>query len=106
MFSFAKTYEPPLEAYARTPCTYETTTIASSPEIAKEIGSTRWRAASELATRTPSAASVAYATEEVGSDEKIGSARNFGSSVSESSRVARGRPIANLFAAVETASRR
>ena len=40
-FSRAKTYEPPLDAYALTPWLYESTTIASSTAIAIEIGSTK-----------------------------------------------------------------
>ena len=61
---------------------------------------------SDVATSTASAASVAYATEEIGSDEKIGSASHLGSSVSSSSRVARGRPMSRRFAPPSSAERR
>ena len=50
-------------------------------------------------TRTTSAASVAYATEESGSDAKIGRASVFESSVSPISAAARGRPIKARFTA-------
>ena len=58
-FSRAKTYEPPLDAYALTPWLYESTTIASSTEIATEIGSTRCSEATETVISTAIAASVA-----------------------------------------------
>ena len=66
-------------------------------EIAIESGKTRCALDNELATSTARAASVAYATEEIGSDEKTGSARNFGRSVCSRSRVGRGRPIRSRF---------
>src|SRR5215475_11021870 len=69
------------------------TTIPSSSAIAIEIGKTRWSADSDTPTSTAIAASVAYATDEIGSDEKIGSASVFDRSVSSSSPVDRGRPI-------------
>ena len=58
-------------------------------EIAIESGKTRCALDSELATSTARAASVAYATDEIGSDEKTGSARNFGRSVVEVARRSR-----------------
>ncbi|TML19774.1 MAG: hypothetical protein E6G32_11460 [Actinobacteria bacterium] len=58
-FSFANTYDPPLDAYALIPWRYERTTIASNAEMPIEIGKTRWRDESDTATRTASAASVA-----------------------------------------------
>jgi hypothetical protein len=78
---------------------YEMTTIARTTEIAIEIGQTRWALPADAPTRTTSAASVAYATEDNGSAEKIGSARNFERSVSPNSAVARGRPITARFTA-------
>src|SRR5438552_4340780 len=57
-----------------------------------ETGSTSFSAATETPTSTTIAASVAYATEEIGSDAKIGSAIHFGSSVSSISPDAIGRP--------------
>jgi len=70
-----------------------------SAEIPIEIGRTRWAELTEAATRTARAASVAYATEEIGSDEKIGSAKNFGSNRSSSCPVSRGRPMRARLAA-------
>src|SRR6478735_10119658 len=61
--------------------------------MAIETGRTRWAAVIDAPTRTTSAASVAYATEESGSDAKIGRASFFESSVSPISAAARGRPI-------------
>ncbi len=58
-FSFAKTYEPPLDAYAFTPWTYERTTMTMKIEIAIESGKTRCAAIASVATSTASAASVA-----------------------------------------------
>ncbi len=49
--------------------------------MASEIGRTRYALATEAVTRTTSAASVAYATDDSGSDAKIGSASFFESSV-------------------------
>ena len=57
-----------------------------------EIGKTRCAEVAETATRTTSADSVAYATDESGSDAKIGSASHFGSSVSWIWPVCIGRP--------------
>src|SRR5438445_488839 len=78
-------YAPPELSYARTVCRYESTTIARRTEIAIEIGRTRCSAAIPAPRRTTIAASVAYATDESGSDAKIGSAISFRSSVSSSS---------------------
>ena len=50
--------------------------------MAIEIGKTTCADAALTPTRTTSADSVAYATDDSGSDAKIGSARNFGRSVS------------------------
>src|SRR6266566_6897776 len=76
---------------------YETTTTASRTAIAIEIGKTRCADAAEAATSTTRADSVAYATDDRGSDAKIGRASVFGSSVSSSSPLAIGRPtIARL----------
>jgi hypothetical protein len=65
--------------------------------MAAEIGSTRCAALAEAATRTTSADSVAYATDERGSEAKTGSASFFDSSVSCISALARGRPISARF---------
>jgi hypothetical protein len=46
--------------------------MARRAAIAIEMGRTRWAAVTEAATRTTRAASVAYATEESGSDAKNG----------------------------------
>jgi hypothetical protein len=92
-FSLATTYAPPLVSYALTVCVYERTTMPSTAAIAIETGRTRWAAVIDAPTRTTSAASVAYATDESGSDAKIGSASFFESSVSPISAAARGRPI-------------
>src|SRR5882724_2556547 len=71
--------------------------MASNAAMASEIGKTRYAEAAEAATSTTRADSVAYATEDRGSDAKIGRARVFGSSVSSSSPLAIGRPtIARL----------
>ena len=75
----------------------ESTTIASTAAMASETGRTRWADPSDAAMRTASAASVAYATEESGSEAKIGRARVFDSSVSWMSPVARGGPTTTLF---------
>ena len=56
-------------------------------------------AVAEAAIRTTSAASVAYATDESGSDAKIGSASLLESSVSCISAEERGRPIRVRFSA-------
>jgi hypothetical protein len=56
--------------------------MPSRHAIPIEIGKTRWADVAEIARSTTSADSVAYATEERGSDAKIGSASHFGSSVS------------------------
>ena len=61
------------------------------------MGKTRCAAPAEAATRTTSADSVAYATDESGSEAKIGSASVFGSSVSSSSPLAIGRPTIARF---------
>src|SRR3989440_2326686 len=61
------------------------------------MGNTRWADVAETARRTTSADSVAYATEDSGSDAKIGSASHFGSSVSSNSPVAIGRPTTARF---------
>src|SRR6476661_6476373 len=66
--------------------------MASRHAIPIEIGKTRWADVAEAATRTTSADSVAYATDDSGSDAKIGSASHFGSSVSSYSSFAIGRP--------------
>ena len=71
---------------------YETTTMARSVAIAIEIGKTRCADAAETASSTTSADSVAYATEDNGSEAKIGRASVFGSSVSSSWPVCIGRP--------------
>src|SRR5947209_5631177 len=71
---------------------YESTTIASRIEMAIEIGKTKCADAALTPTRTTSADSVAYATEESGSDAKIGSARVFGRRVSSIWPVRIGRP--------------
>ena len=55
----------------------------------------------ETATRTASAASVAYATEEIGSDAKIGSASVLGNSVSSIARLGLGGPMRTRFAPVQ-----
>ena len=81
-FSRATTYAPPLVSYTRTVCMYEMTTIASRIAMAIEIGNTKCADAALTPTSTTSADSVAYATDDSGSDAKIGSARNFGRSVS------------------------
>ncbi len=81
-FSFATMYAPPDVSYASTVCRYDATTIASRAAMPSEIGKTRWAAPSDAPTSTTSAASVAYATEESGSEAKIGRASHFGSSVS------------------------
>ena len=73
-------------------------TIASRAAIAIEIQRTSLRAASETPTRTTSAASVAYATDEIGSEAKIGSAIHFGSSVSSISPEAIARPTSRRLA--------
>src|SRR5436305_14685728 len=57
-----------------------------------EIGKTRCAEDAETARRTTRADSVAYATDESGSEAKIGSASHFGSSVSWSWPVCIGRP--------------
>jgi hypothetical protein len=49
--------------------------------MTSEMGKTRCREAALAARSTTMICSVAYATEESGSEEKIGSARIFGSSV-------------------------
>ena len=68
-------------------------TIPSRQAIAIEIGKTRCAAARPAApTRTTSADSVAYATDESGSEAKIGRASHFGSSVSWSWPDRIGRP--------------
>src|SRR3989475_9782677 len=65
--------------------------------MAREIGKTRYAEAADAATSTTRADSVAYATDDRGSDAKIGRARVFGSNVSSSSPLAIGRPtIARL----------
>ncbi len=91
-FSRATTYAPPLVSYTRTVCRYERTTMPSRQAIPIEIGKTRCAEVAETATRTTSADSVAYATDESGSDAKIGSASHFGSSVSWIWPVCIGRP--------------
>ena len=58
-FSRAKTYEPPLEAYALTPWLYESTTIASRTATASEIGSTKCSEATPAVISTAIAASLA-----------------------------------------------
>ena len=58
------------------------TTIASRIEIAIAIGKTKWADAALTPMSTTSADSVAYATDESGSEAKIGSASVFGRSVS------------------------
>jgi len=71
---------------------YERTTTARTAAIAIEIGRTRWPDPAEAAISTASAASVAYATDESGSEAKIGRASVFERSVSCISPLARGRP--------------
>src|SRR5882724_7489427 len=66
--------------------------MASNAAMASEIGKTRYAEAAEAATSTTRADSVAYATEDSGSEAKIGRAKVFGSSVSSSSPLAIGRP--------------
>ena len=66
--------------------------MPSRRAIPIEIGNTRCAEVAEAATRTTSAYSVAYATDESGSDAKIGNASHFGSSVSCSWPVCIGRP--------------
>src|SRR2546421_3537270 len=61
------------------------------------MGNTRWADVAETARRTTSAASVAYATDESGSEAKIGSASHFGSSVSSSWSDAIARPTTTRF---------
>ena len=53
---------------------YDATTIAITSAIASVIGRTRPAEVADAASRTTSAASVAYATEESGSEAKIGRA--------------------------------
>src|SRR5262245_4964174 len=67
-------YDPPPLGYACTVCWYESATTVSSPAIAREIGSVRWRAAVPASTSTSRISSVAYATEDRASDEKTASA--------------------------------
>ena len=57
-----------------------------------EIGKTRCADVAETARSTTSADSVAYATDESGSEAKMGNASHFGSSVSWSWPVCIGRP--------------
>src|SRR5690242_11022957 len=102
-FSRATTYAPPDVSYAVTVWRYETTTIASRTAIAIEIGTIACIAETEAPTSTTSAASVAYATDDSGSDAKIGSASHFGSSVSSSSPVAIGRPTTTRFSRADRA---
>ena len=65
--------------------------------MAIEIGNTRCADVAEAARSTTSADSVAYATDESGSDAKIGSASHFGSSVSWIWPLRIGRPTTTLF---------
>src|SRR5690348_18474311 len=74
---------------------YETTTTARRTAIPIEIGKTKRIAAAETPTSTTSADSVAYATDDSGSEAKIGSASVFGRSVSSSWPVRIGRPTTN-----------
>src|SRR5262245_14290119 len=67
-------YDPPPLGYACTVCWYESATTVSSPAIAREIGSVRWRAAVPASTSTSRISSVAYATEDMASEEKTASA--------------------------------
>src|SRR6266536_605897 len=73
------------------------TTIASSAAITNEIGRMSWPAAADAATSTTSPDSVAYATEESGSEAKTGSASFFERRVSSISPVALGRPTRRRF---------
>ena len=91
-FSRATMYAPPLVSYTRTVCMYERTTIASRTEIAIEIGKTKCSAAALTPTSTTIADSVAYATDESGSEAKIGSASVFGRRVSSIWPLCIGRP--------------
>src|SRR6266540_3809717 len=75
------------------------TTIARSAAITNEIGRMKCAAAADAATRTTSPDSVAYATEESGSEAKTGSASFFDRSVSSSSALARGRPTTSRLSA-------
>ena len=63
-----------------------------SAAIASEIGKIRWSEPVPTASRTTIPDSVAYATEESGSEAKIGSASHFGRSVSSSWPDRIGRP--------------
>src|SRR6266540_7036848 len=72
-------------------------TIASSAAMTKEIGRMRLAAAAEAATITTSPDSVAYATDDNGSDAKTGSASFFERSVSSISPDALGRPTRTRF---------
>src|SRR2546427_11435540 len=73
--------------------------------MAREIGKTRYAEAADAATSTTRADSVAYATDERGSEAKIGRAKVFGSSASSSSPLAIGRPtIARLSGRTGAAS--
>src|ERR1700751_700494 len=71
---------------------YEMTTTARRIAIAIEIGNTRCADAALTPTSTTRADSVAYATEESGSEAKIGSASHLGRRVSSICPVRIGRP--------------
>src|SRR3990172_5836584 len=70
-------------------------TITSRVAIARLIGSIRDSAVAPASVRTSIISSVAYATEESGSELKTGKARNFGRSWCSCLCVARARPTSS-----------
>ena len=55
-------------------CWYDTLTTTRSPAIASAIGTVRWAAAVPARTRIRRISSVAYATDDIASEEKTASA--------------------------------
>ena len=72
--SLATVYDPPPPGYAKIVWRYDSATSTSSPTMTAEIGMTYDSAAVPSTASTSSVCSVAYATDEMASDERTASA--------------------------------
>src|SRR5688500_13028198 len=104
-FSRLTTYDPPPPGYAWIVCRYDVTTIASRNATASDIGTSFVSPSARLdapAAVTNKISSVAYAVDEIGSDENVASAIGFDSRWCSCSAVDSGRPTSRRFAIVNT----
>src|SRR3954452_210450 len=93
-------YAPPPFGYAKHVWRYEATTMASSATTAAPSQGVRSSSARPPSPSTSTICSVAYATDDSGSEQNTGSARRLGRSVSPSLSVRSGLPTSERTSAM------